>query len=50
MGFLLFIMQLIIATIAIVLVYKTLKYTQTIWRFKNRKKDGSKDRYFKRFD
>lgn len=50
MSFLFFILQLIVATIAIVLVYKTLKYTHTIWRFKNRKKDMSENKYFKMID
>jgi hypothetical protein len=27
-----------------------LKYTYTLWRFKNRKKDGSEDKDFKYFD
>lgn len=50
MNILIFIFQLLIATIVIILVYQTLKYTHTLWRFKNRKKDGSEDKDFKYFD
>ncbi|MFA6789588.1 MAG: hypothetical protein WC149_09205 [Arcobacteraceae bacterium] len=50
MSFLIFIFQLLIATLVIILVYQTFKYTYTLWRFKNRKKDGSEDKDFKYFD
>jgi heme/copper-type cytochrome/quinol oxidase subunit 2 len=50
MSFLVFIFQLLMIAIVIILVYQTLKYTRTMWRFKNRKKDGSEDKDFKYFD
>ncbi|MGD9553747.1 MAG: hypothetical protein AB7D96_06915 [Arcobacteraceae bacterium] len=50
MDFLIFVFQLFIAAIVIVLIYQTLKYTHTMWRFKNRKKDGREDQDFKYFD
>lgn len=42
MDFLIFVFQLFIAAIVIVLIYQTLKYTHTMWRFKNRKKTEMK--------
>jgi len=50
MNLLIFLAQLLLTTIAIILIYQTLKYTSTMWKFKNRKKDGSEDKDFKYFD
>jgi heme/copper-type cytochrome/quinol oxidase subunit 2 len=50
MSVLIFLFQLLITTVVIILVYQMLKYTYTLWRFKNRKKDGSEDKDFKYFD
>ncbi len=36
--------------IAFILSFAFVKYFITIWRFKNRKKDGSQDDEFERFD
>lgn len=36
--------------IAIILSFASIKYFITMWKFKNRKKDGSEDDNFKRFD
>jgi heme/copper-type cytochrome/quinol oxidase subunit 2 len=36
--------------IALILSFASVKYFITIWKFKNRKKDGSEDGDFKRFD
>ncbi|WP_164967619.1 hypothetical protein [Arcobacter sp. CECT 8985] len=36
--------------ISIVLTVKTFNFTKTMWKFKNRKKDGSEDKDFKYFD
>ncbi|WP_164967359.1 hypothetical protein [Arcobacter cloacae] len=36
--------------IALVLSFASFKYFITMWKFKNRKKDGSEDEDFKRFD
>lgn len=36
--------------IAVVLSFQTYKYFKTMWKFKNRKKDGSEDKDFKYFD
>lgn len=35
---------------ALILSYKTLEFTRTMWKFKKRKKDGSEDKNFKYFD
>ncbi|MGB1227736.1 hypothetical protein [Poseidonibacter lekithochrous] len=40
----------ILFLIAIVLSFQTVKYFRTMWKFKNRKKDGSEDKDFKYFD
>jgi hypothetical protein len=50
MSVLFFVLQLFIATIVIVLVYQTLKYSYTMWKFKNKKEDKSEDTKFKYFD
>ncbi|WP_419777565.1 hypothetical protein [Malaciobacter marinus] len=44
------IFMVIIFIVAIMLSYKTLQFTKTMWKFKNRKKDGSEDKDFKYFD
>jgi len=36
--------------LAVVLSYKSVMYFITMWKFKNRKKDGSEDKDFKYFD
>lgn len=36
--------------IALILSFVSVKYFITMWKFKNRKKDGSEDGDFKRFD
>lgn len=36
--------------IALILSFASIKYFITMWKFKNRKKDGSEDDDFKRFD
>ncbi len=36
--------------IAIILSFASIKYFITMWKFKNRKKDGSEDKHFKYFD
>ena len=36
--------------IALILSFASVKYFITMWKFKNRKKDGSEDDDFKRFD
>lgn len=36
--------------IALILSFESVKYFITMWKFKNRKKDGSEDGDFKRFD
>jgi hypothetical protein len=43
-------MTLLFAAVGIILTYKTFQYTYTMWKFKNRKKDGSEDKDFKYFD
>jgi heme/copper-type cytochrome/quinol oxidase subunit 2 len=50
MDFLIFIFQLLVVALVIILGYQSFKYTYTLWRFKNRKKDGSEDKDFKYFD
>jgi heme/copper-type cytochrome/quinol oxidase subunit 2 len=36
--------------LALILSFASVKYFITMWKFKNRKKDGSEDDDFKRFD
>lgn len=50
MSVLFFLLQLLLATVVIVLVYQTLKYMYTMWIFKNKKEDKSEDKKFKYFD
>ncbi|WP_164969920.1 OadG family protein [Malaciobacter molluscorum] len=42
--------MVIVFIIAIFLSFKTFQFTKTMWKFKNRKKDGSEDDDFKYFD
>ena len=41
---------LILFFLAIIIAIKSIKYFVTMWKFKNRKKDGSEDNDFKYFD
>ena len=41
---------LVLMIIGVVLGYQTFKYGKTMWKFKNRKKDGSEDDDFRYFD
>ena len=41
---------IIMFAIAFILSFASVKYFITMWKFKNRKKDGSEDDDFKRFD
>ncbi|MCT7533992.1 hypothetical protein N5T95_00465 [Aliarcobacter cryaerophilus] len=50
MEILLLISYFIFFLIALILTFTSFKYFITMWRFKNRKKDGSKDDNFKKFD
>ena len=50
MEFLFILMSIVFLFVAIVLSYQTFKYFKTMWKFKNRKKDGSEDKDFKYFD
>ncbi|CAM3857795.1 hypothetical protein [Arcobacter cloacae] len=43
-------MYIVLFFIALVLSFSSFKYFITMWKFKNRKKDGSEDENFKRFD
>lgn len=45
-----FFIYLVMFFIAFVLSFATVKYFITMWKFKNRKKDGTEDDDFKRFD
>ena len=40
----------ILFLIALILSFASVKYFITMWKFKNRKKDGSENGDFKRFD
>ncbi|WP_164997050.1 OadG family protein [Malaciobacter molluscorum] len=42
--------MVIVFIIAIFLSFKTFQFTKTMWKFKNRKKDGREDDDFKYFD
>ena len=50
MEILLLISYFIFFLIALILTFTSFKYFITMWKFKNRKKDGSEDNDFKRFD
>ena len=41
---------IIMFLLALILSYQSIKYFKTMWKFKNRKKDGSEDDDFKYFD
>ncbi|WP_193216015.1 hypothetical protein [Aliarcobacter butzleri] len=43
-------MYFVLFLIALFLSFSSVKYFITMWKFKNRKKDGSEDDDFKRFD
>ncbi|BAK70614.1 hypothetical protein [Aliarcobacter butzleri] len=43
-------MYVVLFLIALFLSFSSVKYFITMWKFKNRKKDGSEDDDFKRFD
>lgn len=43
-------MYIVLFLIAFILSFVSIKYFITMWKFKNRKKDGSEDEDFKRFD
>lgn len=45
-----FLMYIGMFLIALILSFVSVKYFITMWKFKNRKKDGSEDADFKRFD
>jgi len=42
--------SLIVMILGLILAYQSIKFTITMWKFKNRKKDGSEDKNFKYFD
>ncbi len=44
------IFYIVMFLIALILSYQSIKYFKTMWKFKNRKKDGSEDKDFKYFD
>jgi heme/copper-type cytochrome/quinol oxidase subunit 2 len=41
---------IVIVLIVLILSFVSVKYFITMWKFKNRKKDGSEDDDFRRFD
>ncbi|WP_258237559.1 hypothetical protein [Arcobacter sp. CECT 9188] len=41
---------IVLFIIVLILSFSSIKYFITMWKFKNRKKDGSEDDDFKRFD
>ncbi len=41
---------IIMFLLALILSYQSIKYFKTMWKFKNRKRDGSEDDDFKYFD
>lgn len=43
-------MYVVLFLIALFLSFSSVKYFITMWKFKNRKKDGSEDDDFKKFD
>ena len=45
-----FLIYILMFVIAFILSIASVKYFITMWKFKNRKKDGSEDENFKRFD
>jgi hypothetical protein len=46
----LFIFYILMFLLAIFLSVANFRYFKTMWRYKNRKKDGSEDDQFKKFD
>ncbi|MGA1932720.1 hypothetical protein ACH5BF_08375 [Arcobacter sp. YIC-464] len=50
MELLFIVFYIVMFIIAIILSFQTVKYFKTMWKFKNRKKDGSEDKDFKYFD
>jgi heme/copper-type cytochrome/quinol oxidase subunit 2 len=47
---LMILMYIVFFLIALILSFASVKYFIIMWKFKNRKKDGSEDDDFKRFD
>ncbi|MGE4382652.1 MAG: hypothetical protein AB7D41_05580 [Arcobacter sp.] len=43
-------MYIVLFLLALILSFFSVKYFITMWKFKNRKKDGSENDDFKRFD
>ncbi|QKF59388.1 hypothetical protein ACN2EN_06545 [Aliarcobacter lanthieri] len=41
---------IVLFIIVLILSFSSIKYFITMWKFKNKKKDGSEDNKFKRFD
>ncbi|EFU69447.1 hypothetical protein HMPREF9401_1543 [Aliarcobacter butzleri JV22] len=50
MDIIVILMYVVLFLIALFLSFSSVKYFITMWKFKNRKKDGSEDDDFKRFD
>jgi len=50
MELIMFVFYIFIFCIAIFLTLANFKYFKTMWKYKNRKKDGSEDDQFKKFD
>jgi heme/copper-type cytochrome/quinol oxidase subunit 2 len=50
MEILVILIYVILFFIALILSFASVKYFITMWKFKNRKKDGSEDGDFKKFD
>ena len=50
MDILILIVLIVLFIIALLLSYQSIKYFITMWKFKNRKKDGSEDDDFEYFD
>lgn len=42
--------SIIFLLVAVILTYQSYKYFKTMWKYKNRNKDGSEDDDFKYFD
>lgn len=45
-----FLIYIVMFVIAFILSFVSVRYFITMWKFKNRKNDGSEDDDFKRFD
>ncbi|MBP7770184.1 MAG: hypothetical protein KA055_03590 [Aliarcobacter sp.] len=50
MEIMIFLIYIGLFLIALILSFASVKYFITMWKFKNRKKDGSQDDEFRRFD